>query len=250
MWISKDDGILRKEDFEAQARIVEEYIKNTTWTINILELACWRWSNTLYLAKKYHQHTFIWLDYSKDQLWFTENKKLENTTFIQWDYHNLPLENSSQDIIFIVEALCYSQDKNQVFSEISRVLKVWWRCIVIDWYASRNTDQNAEIENLALLLSAKWMALQWVESYEKVLKYGHDNWLIFTKDTNYSTQVLPSCDRLQKISLFFLKLWLISKLLIRYTPHYFSINLFSWVLMSDLLKQWSASYFMTVFTKK
>ncbi len=124
MGISRD-GIYKNDDLLEAARLVEKYILKTDARV-VLELATGRGATSAYLAKKHPQVRFEGIELSQGQLDFAlkKSKKLINYHPINGDYHDLSTyEADSVDIAFVIEALCYSEDKLTVFSELRRVLK-------------------------------------------------------------------------------------------------------------------------------
>lgn len=124
MGISRD-GQYKNSDLLEAARFVEKYIPNLN-AKNILDLATGRGATSSYLAQKYPAIRFDGIDISEGQLDFAAKKakKLSNYHPIKGDYHNLSHYHTGQfDIVFVVEALCYSQEKEKVLKEVYRILK-------------------------------------------------------------------------------------------------------------------------------
>ncbi len=53
------------------------------------------------------------------------------------------------DVVFVIEALCYSTQKKQVLKEVKRVLKKDGIFIVIDAFARKHTEELTPHEKLA-----------------------------------------------------------------------------------------------------
>lgn len=244
MWISKNEFEFTKNDLLSQAILIEKILKENKIS-HVLELACWRWWTINYLAKQYNAIQFTWMDYNKDQLSYCE--VLDNAKFIQWDYHHLPFDNNSFELVFVIEALCHSANKQLVFSEINRVLSNWWYCIVIDWYQAKESLNS--IENVSLQLITKWMAVQNFETYDQVKQDAIWAWLTLVDEKNYSKNILPTTNRFEKMSTLFFRFWLIAKIIIKLIPNFISMNIISWYLMSDAIKEQVATYFYTCFNK-
>jgi len=246
MWISQNDNIYRISDLHTSLEIISSYVTNDSR--NILELGCGRWGNIEYIAKKFPTTIFVWLDYSTTQLSYTKSIQLHNTKFIQWDFHDLPFWDDSQDLVYIIESLCHSNDKRKVLQEIQRVLKKWWICIIIDWYAAKNKLNMSKKELLSMKLTAKWMAVDNFEDYDSFRSTCKDVFQIIKED-NVSKKILPTTDRFKKLSKRFLNTWILAKFLISVLPHYFTMNAVSWTLISGLIREWIASYWITVIKK-
>lgn len=124
MGISRD-GQYKNSDLLEAARFVEKYISKLN-AKNILDLATGRGATSSYLAEKYPAIKFDGIDISEGQLGFAvkKAKRIPNYHPIKGDYHNLSqYQNGQFDIVFVVEALCYSQEKEKVLKEVYRVLK-------------------------------------------------------------------------------------------------------------------------------
>jgi len=66
-----------------------------------------------------------------------------NLTFKQSSLNNpLPFENDKLDAIYEVQAFTYCTDKEQVFSELFRVLRPGGKVSFLDWFVLKNYDQN------------------------------------------------------------------------------------------------------------
>jgi len=123
MGISRN-SIYSEKDLFAQPEFIQKNI--TLSTKRVLELATGRGANSLYLAKNNPKIKFYGLDLSEGQLEFAKNSASNCNNYFPklGDYHNLSgFKENSFDLVFVVEALCHSEDKGRVFEEVSRVLK-------------------------------------------------------------------------------------------------------------------------------
>lgn len=110
------DHTFNRADFKRQAEYVAKFIKSGN---KVLEVGAGQLSNTRYLAEHFPDVSFTALDIPNRN--FLKNKVPENVTLIEGDYHNLKnLEDNSFDVIFGVETICYSQNKQLVVSEIMK----------------------------------------------------------------------------------------------------------------------------------
>ena len=124
-----DGNDLKSEDFNAQAQFTLKYVIKYK-PKNILELASGLGSNTYYLFKNYTAQNFYTIDYAQKTL---SKNKAQNIHHMQGDYHNLT-EYKDKDIglVFIIEALCYSQNKEKVLKEVYKILRPNGIFIIID----------------------------------------------------------------------------------------------------------------------
>ena len=122
---------------------LSEILKDNSKIENVLELGCGQGANMAYLAKRHPNVKFMGIDLypSLDK----KNQKYD-ITLIQGDYHDLSMiEDNSIDMIYALETLCYSQNKNQIFKEVNRVLKPVGN---IDQYIKNNNFEIVKAENM------------------------------------------------------------------------------------------------------
>ncbi len=101
------------------------------------------------------------------------------------------------DIIYVIEALCHAHDKQKVISEVYRVLRTGGRFIVIDGYFSKDSSKYTEDELKAVHLVAKSMMVTVDnQSYSYFLSLLKKQGFGIIKNTDYSTNILPSLRRL------------------------------------------------------
>lgn len=102
---------------------VNEFIKRAN-AKHILELGCGQGANMAYLAKQNKNAFFTGIDLypSLDK----KNRKY-NISLIEGDYHCLDkIRDNSADLVYAIETLYYSTNKNQIFKEVNRVIKKRW----------------------------------------------------------------------------------------------------------------------------
>lgn len=146
-----DNGIHKKGQNYQTYHIVKlnEIIKQNRCK-KVLELGCGQGANMAYLAKRNQEVSFIGIDLypSLDK----KNRKY-NIELLEGDYHNLEkIEDNSIDLVYGIETLCYSTNKNQVFKEVSRVLKKNGLFILYDAYLAKHRSSLSEIEQLGAKL--------------------------------------------------------------------------------------------------
>src|SRR3989338_2696408 len=142
------DGIYKEDDLLEMARIVEGYVSESG-AKNILELATGRGANSLYLARRFSSATFYGIDISETQLSpaFKYAQRVKNYHPALGDYHDLKRFNDATfDVVFILEALCYSMRKETVLREVHRVLKDGGLFIVFDGYSNKEPHELTENE--------------------------------------------------------------------------------------------------------
>jgi arsenite methyltransferase len=157
------DGKSKRDDFRQQALMIEKHIvdKNAR---NVLELAYGLGPNSAFLATRNPDVTFEALDIANKPL--RRYAKIPNLHFAFGDYHDLSqFEDSSFDIVFVIEALCYSTNKLHVLREVKRKLKEGGVFIVIDGYKRNLASPLSPSEELMWQLIFRGCAL---ETFERV----------------------------------------------------------------------------------
>lgn len=246
MWFSQW-WIFKKEDLKTPLQYVKKYI--TAETKHVLELACWRWANSEYLYSHYPSISYYWLDLSKDQLSYAKasTSKIE---YRLWDYHNLStFKRESMNIVFVIEALCYSEKKDMVCEEVKRVLKPGGKFIVIDGYTRDSLKNLSKEKKLAVLLTAKSMWIDKVESYKKFKSYAKSSWLKLIEERDKSLSVLPSMERLKHRTARMTKRKRLSWLLFKTMPDLIKNNYVAAQLMPELIRSKTTCYMVSVFEK-
>jgi len=91
---------------------------------NILEIGCGGGQCSIAFAKK--GANVIGIDISKEQVKYARKLAADNgveVDFRKGDFHDLPIDAGSQDIVFTAFSLMYANDLAKVFREVNRVLK-------------------------------------------------------------------------------------------------------------------------------
>jgi sterol 24-C-methyltransferase len=192
------DGAYKHSDFYEIDRIVNAYIKETGST-KVLELAAGLGSNSGYLAPLNPNVSFTSIDLSIKPL--KKHRRHQNYRYGLGDYHDLSqFDSESFDIVFVIEALCYSIQKDKVFNEVKRVLKPGGLFIIIDGYAAKRPEEQTSDEQIAQKLLEKGMALEKFEHIADVEeKIGQSGFTTIRRE-DYSKHILPSIKYLEFLS--------------------------------------------------
>lgn len=250
MGISRD-GEFKPADLIEPAKFVSNYISKLP-NSNVLELGSGRAVNSLYLAKKNPFVKFSAIDLSEGQLRYAYKnaKKVDNLKVFKGDYHHLDqFDEKSFDLCFIIEALCYSTNKEKVLSEVSRVLKDNGLFIVIDGYLNKEEKDLNKDMLLANRLVEVGMAIPKFETYSSFRRSAMKYYL-FEYEEDISEEILPSMLRLEKWARRFFKNKAIAKSLSKLLPQIFVYNALSGYLMPNLIKEGISNYMITVLRKK
>lgn len=248
MGISRD-GIYKEYDLLEAARIVERYI-NKLGAKNVLELATGRGATSSYLASKYPKIQFDGIELSPGQIVYAQRKakKLKNYFPVLGDYHNLSkYKKNSIDIVFVIEALCYSTEKEKVLAEIKRVLRKDGVFIILDGYTRADRKKLTKAEQLACKLVEIGMAVENFETYSSFLKKAKKYDFTILEQENASLFIMPTLKRFERLARTFFKSQKVAKLLSKVLSKEFIYNNLSGYLMPDLTERNIACYYITVF---
>lgn len=241
----------KEEDLFDGARLVEKYIR-TTNAKNVLELACGRGANTLYLANIFPNVDFAGTDISHEQLSFAHknSKANSNAKFSFGNYHNLSnINDDSQDIIFIIEALCYSNNKNEVLEEVKTKLKKGGIFIILDGYLNKPIKNLSKDEILAKKYVERGMAVNNFEYYPGLIKSAIKLGFEVLYEEDVSKFIIPNLLRFEKMSKIFFNHIIFVRVLNKVLPFDFTKNAITAYLLPELVKRKVANYTITVLKK-
>lgn len=246
---------LKKSDLYEQAKFISEFIKRMSEKdkIKILELGSGKGGNSIYLSKKFPEINFVATDLTKENINLSKktSRNLKNITFKCIDYHNLSkFSKNSFDIIFVIEALCHSNNKTKVFSEVKRILKKGGLFIIIDGYVNEGKKNLTDSEKLAMKLTEKGMAVEKFETYKNFLEIAQKSKLKIVDEINWTQNILPSLNKFEKDANRFFRLKHIAKIILKFVPKEFSYNAISGYLMYTLFKKHHCYKYQATVCKK
>ncbi|MFA4872845.1 MAG: class I SAM-dependent methyltransferase [Patescibacteria group bacterium] len=249
MGISRD-GVYKESDLLAHARFVDGYIKKYC-AKKVLEIATGRGANSAYLAKMNPEVQFYGIDLSPGQLAYAEKRgrRFPNYFPTQGDYHDLSrYAPDTFDIVFVVEALCYSREKEKVLDEVYRVLKKGGYFIISDGY--RSASNLDEAEKLACRLCERGMALEVFDTYDEFLRVIKLSKFSIAHEEDVSTCIMPTLYKFESLARKFLKCKRCAKWALMILPSAFVNNFISAYLMPTIVKDRIGSYWITVLKKQ
>ena len=247
--LSESDSF-KDEDLLAQPKIIGKYIEENN-AKEVLELAMGKGANSKYLAEKYPDVNFYGLDLENGQLDINNFKNIQNLRVSYGDYHKLDsFPDEKFDIIYVIDALCHSNNKDVVAKEVYRVLKNGGLFIVIDGYSGKKTNELNEDEVLAKQLNEKGMMLSSFEYIDNAVDKIKSAGLILVEDKDYSKNIIPSFGRLEKIaSKTILEPRILGKIVDKVLPNEITFNAVSAYLTPVLIRKGIFCYKLLIFKK-
>ncbi len=185
-----DDGIHKKgvKYQEYHEEKLSEILKDNLEIKNVLELGCGQGANMAYLAKRHPNVKFTGIDLYPG---LDKKNKKHDITLIQNDYHNLSMiEDNSIDMVYAIETLCYSQNKNQIFKEVNRVLKPNGFFIIYDAYLNKKRTELSEIEEIGAKLVENGYYLNEFEYIGNINQYIKNNDFEVVREENMKNKVI------------------------------------------------------------
>ncbi len=237
----------RKGDLIEPANIVDSYVCKTLQE-KILELAPGNGSNSSYLAGKHKNTRFYGIDLSKAPL--RRHRKITNYKQDIGDYHDLDrYDDDSFDLAFVVEALCHTQNKEKVLSEVYKKLRNGGYFLIFDGYQRRKDSQLADVEMKAKKLVEASMA---VESFEEIDVFRHklnNSGFGLVEERDLTENVLPSMERLRKIAQVYYRFPAVARLLKALLPERITQNSIGVLLLPDIVRSNIGCYYLHVLQK-
>ncbi len=191
------DGQFHKEDFLMQAKFIAGHIGPDT--CRILEVGAGRVANTKYLAGLFPHIAFTALDLPGRN--FLKTKVPKNVTLTEGDYNDLSrFGKGSFDLVFGVETICHSPDKNRTVREISRILKPGGKLIVFDVYEPLPKSEMTEFEQNVNRITLASMCVTELDLFiGDTEKYLRENGYGKIEVTDLTQQIRPSLSRLDRL---------------------------------------------------
>jgi ubiquinone/menaquinone biosynthesis C-methylase UbiE len=243
-------GKYREADLLEQIILIEKYISKIKGK-KILELGAGKGANSIYLARKYPNIQFDAIDLPNGQFNVIKSNTVSNFSPKEGDYHNLQIyPNDYFDLVFVIEALCHSDDKEKVFSEVKRVLKKNGIFAIFDGYLGKTRSSLTKDQLLACQLTEKGMQIGDFEYYpnvkQKLLKAGFKD----VCEEDVSLLIMPTLKRFEKeANILFSMPRLLAQIILAIFPHEFTNNALSGYLMPTLIRSEVAKYMVLIIKK-
>lgn len=226
------DGTFDRDGYYGQARIVQEYISQTS-AKRVLELASGKGFNSTYLAKLNPDVEFIGIDLTPEHIEYSQNNSqgIKNLRFEQGNFQDLHFPDDSFDLIFEVESVCHATDMQKALSEARRVLKTNGYFIVIDGFRNPDFDKfsddlriAAKLAEVSMAVGQPWKINEWTSLAETI---GFK----IEKLDDLSMAIMPNLLRFQFLARGYFKFPSISKVLIKALPYYLVQNAIAGIFM-------------------
>lgn len=239
-----DDYYVKPEDYFELTNIVKNEIRKSA-SHKVLELASGRGANSIYLAKNFPKVDFVGIDLGQRSL--NKAKKVGNYTHEQGDYHDLSkFKDNSFDLIFVIEALCHSQNKYIAMKEAFKKLKEGGVFIITDGY--RVTENFSTEENIARKLVERGMALNAIENKNVIIdnakKLGFE-----IKEIDMTEKIIPTAKKFEFLARGFFKFPVFARLITYIFSEDFSKNALSGLFLNTFLERGIAGYYIYILKK-
>ncbi len=189
--VSKGDT-LSDEDIYYQPNVISGYIRSGSC---VLELGPGQGANLLYLAPRHPDADFCGLDLLPAKL----KDPPPNLRMLKQDYSNMPnIKDDSVDVVYGIETIVYSSEKDKIFREVYRVLKPGGVFIVYDYALRKKYEDYDPIEQRGIAILSKCGACAMIESAAEWERRFTDNGFRELSITDLSKETLPDLKRLQK----------------------------------------------------
>lgn len=123
----------------------------------ILDAGCGVGSISFWLAKEYSDIKVVGINISKTQIdkadHFSKKFKLnERMEFLERDYLNTGFADESFDIVFSIESVCHTEDKNNFIKEAYKILKPEGRLVIGDFFSIKSKLNKIEEKIMHLFI--------------------------------------------------------------------------------------------------
>ncbi len=212
-----DDGINKKgknyQDYQVER--LTKIIKENNCK-NILEIGSGQSANLKGLAKRNKELTLTGIDLYPC---IDRKTKKYGINLIAGDYHNLSkIPDNSIDLVYAIETMCYSKNKNQIFKEVNRVLKAEGIFVISDAYLGKERNLLSEKELLGASLVEKGYYLNEFEFIGNMDKYIKENNFEIVISENMKPKILNHLYQYKNRINGYIKLGILFKLFSKVIP--------------------------------
>lgn len=230
---------------------VDKYIADTQ-TKNVLELGAGSNGGSLYLAWKYPKVHFSRLCSFEGKL-IHELKKyrgVSNYKSIPGTFDKLDMfDDDSFGVLFSVETLSLSEDREKVLDGVWRVLNPGGYYVVVDGYLGKAPGALTREELITRHLVGRGKSLKEFETYDDFLAQSAAHKFNVVFEADVSEQALPALAKYEHQADLFFRFPLMSKLGSVIFSSAFAYNMISNYIMPAAVKMKMALYKVTVLKK-
>lgn len=214
------NGCFTDEDAFHQPDCVSDFIQAGD---TVMELGYGYGANLLYLARCHPDADFIGVDL----LPLSKDKVIpQNVRTCQQDYSNLSqFADNSVNVVYAFETIVHNTDKEKIYREVCRVLKPGGVLIVFDYALANRLETYDDKIQKAIALISKGGAAAMIESVEELNAHYTNSGLTIEKMQDYTRQILPDLKRLERKAAKILTHPVLARLMFRFLPDQFVINI-------------------------
>jgi len=240
-----EDYYVKPDDYYGLTKIIENEVSRNL-PKKVLELAPGRGANSIYLAQKFPDVNFVGIDLGQKSL--DQAKYVKNYTHKQGDYHDLSqFDDNSFDLVFVIEALCYSQEKHVVMFEVLKKLKKGGLFIIADGY--RVKESLSEKEDIVRKLIERGMALNEIENIEVIENSAKSAGYKIEQTLDVTEKIIPTAKKFEFLARGFFKLPLLAIFITKVFSEDFSKNSLSGLFLNAFLERGIAKYYVHILKK-
>ncbi len=212
-----DDGVHTKgknyQDYQVKrlTKIINEYNCK-----DILEIGSGQSANLKGLAKSISNLNLTGIDLNPC---IDKKTKKYNIDLIQGDYHDLSkIPDNSIDLVYAIETMCYSNNKNLIFEEVNRVLKKDGLFVISDAYLGKERKSLSEKELFGASLVEKGYYLNEFEFIGNIDEYIKNNNFNVIINENMKPKIINHLYQYKNRINGYLKLGILFKLFAKIIP--------------------------------
>lgn len=236
-------GTFDRAGYYGQACIVERVMREIE-AHDVLELAMGRGFNSRYLAAQHPGRAFTGIDLTPKHVRAArrEAQAQPNVSFLQANFHSLPFNDASFDLLFVVESLCHSDNLPVALREAHRVLRPGGRFIVIDGFRTGDASAHGESWATAATLVERSMSVDRFFDRDVFLATAAETGFACRTHNDLSQAILPTLRRYEDRALQYYESRLMNTLFRWMLPRNMLQNSVAGALMPLTIEQGLHSY--------
>ena len=242
------DGRYNPDGFYEQPRLVQKQI-NALKAERVLEVACGKGFNTHYLAPRNTHTEFCAIDWTPLHVQIASRKQRPNTAFAVGDYQRLAFTDSTFDLIFAIECLCYARDLSEVLAEAYRVLRPGGRLVLTDGFRCPGLETLEPAMQVAAQLVELSMNVEQFWDIDVFVQTAERTGFRVQEKQDLSNAIQPNLRHLQRIAQLYLRWPALARRVTRLLPPYLVRHAVTGLLGAETLKSQAQGYYALVLEK-